>query len=116
MLKQSPDLQYTLVLASVNEQIFRDARRTFNGRHYFKQLNDVLLLITWFYQKSPRAQSSRVALNTRIFLLWVILKEDNDTVCCPVSGRYRYPDTWNKNSIFEAPFSVLGKRSISNES
>ena len=28
----------------------------------------------------------------------------------------QYPDTWNKNSIFEAPFSVLGKRSISNES
>ena len=39
-----------------------------------------------------------------------------DTLCCPVSGRYQYPDTWNKNSIFEAPFSVLGKRSISNES
>ena len=38
------------------------------------------------------------------------------TVCCPVSGRYQYPDTWNENSIFEAPFSVLGKRSISNES
>ena len=36
------------------------------------------------------------------------------TICCPVSGRYQYPDTWNKNSIFEAPFSVLGKRSISN--
>ena len=32
------------------------------------------------------------------------------TVCCQVSGRYQYPDTWNKNSIFEAPFSVLGKR------
>ena len=28
----------------------------------------------------------------------------------------QYPDTWNKNSIFEGPFSVLGKRSISNES
>ena len=37
------------------------------------------------------------------------------TVCCPVSGRYQYPDTWNENSIFEAPFSVLGKRSVSNE-
>ena len=28
----------------------------------------------------------------------------------------QYPDTWNKNSIFELPFLVLGKRSILNES
>ena len=34
------------------------------------------------------------------------------TVCCPVSGQYQYPDTENKNSIFEAPFSVIGKQSI----
>ena len=40
----------------------------------------------------------------------------SSTVCCPVAGRYQYPDTWNKNSIFEAPFSVFGRRSISNES
>ena len=38
------------------------------------------------------------------------------TVCCLVSGRFQYPDTYNKKSIFEAPFSVLGKRSTSNES
>ena len=43
-------------------------------------------------------------------------KNTSSTVCCPVSGRYQYPDTWNKYSIFEAPFSVFGKRSISNES
>ena len=47
---------------------------------------------------------------------WFHNKLKSSTVCCPVSGRYQYPDTWNKNSIFEAPFSVLGKRSISNES
>ena len=34
-------------------------------------------------------------------------EKENVTVCCPVSGRYQYPDNWNKNSIFEAPFSVL---------
>ena len=28
----------------------------------------------------------------------------------------QYPDTYNKNSIFEALFSVIGKQSISNES
>ena len=43
-------------------------------------------------------------------------KQWRRTVCCPVSGRYQYPDTWNKNSVFEAPLKVLGKRSISNES
>ena len=32
-----------------------------------------------------------------------------------IYGRYQYPDNYNKNSIFEAPFSVIGKQSISNE-
>ena len=34
------------------------------------------------------------------------------TVCCPVSGWYQYPDTLNKNSIFEAPFSVPGRNEV----
>ena len=48
--------------------------------------------------------------------IWTCGRGPRPTVYCPVSGRYQYPDTENKNSIFEAPFSVIGKASISNES
>lgn len=88
MLKQSPELQYTYILASINEQIFRDARRTFNGRHYCKQLNDVLSFITWFYHVikalSSRAEAPAGFLSsfeyTHISSLCNFFKEDNDAV------------------------------------
>ena len=55
-------------------------------------------------------------LDPQIFYLLFEILYIRFTVCCPVSGRYHHPDTWNKNSIFEAPRSALGKRSILNES
>ena len=63
-----------------------------------------------------------VKKNAIFFKILIILVQGfcplkiKNTVCSPVSGWYQHLDTWNKNSIFEAPFSVLGKCSISNES
>ena len=57
--------------------------------------------------------SMNLSLAARSVLL---ISKRQYTVCCPVSGRYQYAETLKKNSIFEAHFSVIGKRSISNES
>ena len=50
-------------------------------------------------------------VNLIFIFLWAFCLEMN-------KGRrvYMLPSIKNKNSIFEAPFSILGKRSISNES
>ena len=79
-----------------------------------KLLRFILIINTTIHPNNETAVRMRklfILLPFPAFHCWTTV-----TACCPVSGRYQYPDTWNKNSIFEAPFTVLGKRSISNES
>ena len=61
----SPELQYTFILASINEQIFRDARRTFNDRRLQPAFSLKIRLVLDLIQRDCKPRCYRIGIETR---------------------------------------------------
>ena len=86
-------------------KVSRNKKWNLFNRHYFFSSSMKKCLVSGLLTKSMALPK----LNWEIFRPLSLQRDSNCliyTVCCQVSGgRYQYSDTWNKNWIFEAPFS-----------